>query len=214
MKKNSRQHRPDQKGGTPAMLGIEHGRIEQHDRTERAERRADPERAVDDEIGPAAHARRDQLLNGRIDRGIFAPYAGTGQEAEKKKAPEIPRERRHGRRQQVDAEGDEEQLLAPEPVREPAEEDGAQDRARKINAAGKTHVRIGKAQHRACLQGASHGAGKRHFEAVENPGDAEGYDHERVEARPGQPVEPRRNSRLDDWRSLRSVVRRSRSHEP
>ena len=42
---------------------------------ERAERRADPEAAVDDEVGPAAHARRDQFLDGRVDRGVFAADA-------------------------------------------------------------------------------------------------------------------------------------------
>jgi hypothetical protein len=40
----------------PAVFRIDHRRIEQHDGAERAERRADPEAAVDDEIAPAAHA--------------------------------------------------------------------------------------------------------------------------------------------------------------
>ena len=49
-------------------------------------RRADPEAAVDDEIGPAAHPRRDQLLDGGIDRGIFAADAGAGDEAKQREA--------------------------------------------------------------------------------------------------------------------------------
>ena len=68
------------------MIRIDHGRVEQHQRAERAHRRADPEAAVDGEIGPAAHARRDQLLDGRIDRGVFAADAGAGDKAKEREA--------------------------------------------------------------------------------------------------------------------------------
>ena len=112
---------------------------------ERAERRADPERAVDHEVGPAAHARRDQLLDGGIDRRVFAADARAGDEAEEQEAPQIPRERGRGGRQQVDGERDEEQLLAPEPVGEPAEEDRAQHRAGEIRAARKPDIGIAEA---------------------------------------------------------------------
>ncbi len=99
---------------------------------------------------------------------------------------------------QVDGERDEEQFLAPEPVGEPAEEDRAEHRAGKIRAAGKPDVGIAELQHRALLQRARDRAGERDFQPVEDPGDAERDDDQRVEAAPRQPVEPRRNVGLDD----------------
>ena len=195
---DSREYRADQKRRAPAVFGIDHRRIEQHDRRDRAERRADPEPAVDHQVGPAAHPRRDQLLDGRIDRRVFAADAGAGDEAEQQKAPEIPRERRRGGRQQIDRQGDEEQFLAPEPVGKPAEEERAQHGAGEIRAARQADVRIAELQHRALLQRARDRAGERDLEPVENPGDAERDDHQRVKAAPRQPVEPRRNIGLDD----------------
>ena len=87
MKKiTSARRRADQEGEPPADFRIDHGGIEQHQRAERAHGGADPEAAVDDEIAPAAHARRDQLLDGGIDGGIFAADAGAGDEAEQREA--------------------------------------------------------------------------------------------------------------------------------
>ena len=43
------EHRADEEGEAPAEVGIEQGRVQQHDSDERAERRADPETAIDDE---------------------------------------------------------------------------------------------------------------------------------------------------------------------
>ena len=193
-----RQQRADQERGAPAVLRIDHGGIEQHDGAERAERSADPERAVDDEIGPAAHARRDQFLDGRVDRRVFAADPRPGDEAENQEAPEIPRERGRGGGQQIDGQRDEEQFLAPEPVGEPAEEQRAQHRAGEIGAAREPHIGVAEAQHRARLQGARDRAGERDLEPVENPGDAERRHDQRVETAPRQPVEPRRNVGLDN----------------
>ncbi len=199
---DQRQHRADQERGAPAVLRIDHRRIEQHDGAERAERRAHPERAVDDQIGPAAHARRHQFLDGRIDRRVFAADARAGDEAEEEEAPQIPRERRRGGRQQVDGKRDEEQLLAPKPVGQPAEEDRAQHRAGEICAARETDIGIAELQHRACLECARDGAGERDFKPVEDPRDPECHHHQRMKAAPRQPVEPRRNVGFDDRRLI------------
>ena len=86
------EHRADQERGAPAEVAAEHRGVEQHDRADRADRGADPEAAVDDEIGPAAVARRDQLLDGGIDGGVFAADAGAGDEAADNEGPEIPGE--------------------------------------------------------------------------------------------------------------------------
>jgi hypothetical protein len=54
---------------------------------------AEPEAAVDDEIGPTAVARGDQFLDRRIDGGVFPADAGAGQEPKQRKAPQIPGQR-------------------------------------------------------------------------------------------------------------------------
>ena len=124
MKKTTRPSTaPDRKASAPAEFGIDQRRVQQHDRDDGAERRADPEAAVDDEIGEAAIARRHQFLDRRIDRGIFAADAGAGEEAEHEEARPIPRQPGQRRRQQIDRDGDEEQLLAPEAIGQPAEDD-------------------------------------------------------------------------------------------
>ena len=86
-------------------------------------------------------------------------------------------------------------FLRPEPVGEPAEEHGAQHRAGEVGAAGEPDVGVAELEDRALLERAGHGAGQRHLQAVENPGDAERDHDERVEAAPRQAVEPRRECR-------------------
>ena len=199
MKKiTSARARPDQKGEPPAMFGIDHRRIEQHQRAERPQGGADPETAVDDEIAPAAHARRDQLLDGGIDRGILAADAGAGEKTKQRKACDIPRGggRRGG--DQIDGQRHEEQSLAAEPVGEPTEEDGAKHGAGEIGAAGNADIGIAEMKHRALFQRARQGAGERHLQPVQDPGDAQRGHDQRVESTPGQPVEPRRNIGVHD----------------
>jgi hypothetical protein len=64
----------------------------------------------------------------------------------------------------------------------------------------------------ALLERRRDGAGERHLEAVEDPGDAERHHHQGVEASPSQAVEPRRNVGLDNagaqWRMPDRVRRR------
>ena len=71
-------------------------------------------------------------------------------------------------------------------------------RAGEIGAGGEADVGVAELQHRARLQRAGDRAGQRHFEAVEDPGDAERGHHQGVKAAPRQPVEPRRNVGFDD----------------
>ena len=56
---------------------------------------ADPEAAVDREVDAAAVARRDQLVDRRVDRGVLAADAHAGQEPEDEEVP--GREREGGR---------------------------------------------------------------------------------------------------------------------
>ncbi len=195
------EHGPDQKRQAPSQIRWQQVGIEHHQRSRRAERGADPEAAVDDEIGPAAVARRHQLLNGRIDGGVFAADAGAGEEAKQREARQIPRQRGRRGGEEIDRERDEEQPLAPEPIGEPAEEQRAQHGAGEIGAARKPDVGVGETKLRALLQRRRDGAGERHLEAVEDPRDSERDDHEGVEAAPAQPVEPRRDVGRDHRRA-------------
>jgi hypothetical protein len=100
----------DQECGAPPQIARYKPRIEQHDRARRTERSADPERAVDREVGKTAHARRREFLNRRIDRRIFTADAGAGEKPKEGEAREIPREAGCSRCRQVKGERDEEQL--------------------------------------------------------------------------------------------------------
>ena len=180
------------------MIGREQLGIEQHDGGDRAHRRANPETAVDHEIGPAAIARRHQFLDRRIDRGIFAADAGAGQEAKQRITCHAPGQRRRRGRREIERQRDEEQFLAPDPVGQPAKAERAEHGAGEIGAVGKPDIEIRKLQRRAFLQRARQRACQRDLQPVEDPGDAEREHDTGVKAAPAQPIEPRRYAGLDD----------------
>ena len=98
-------------------------------------------------------ARREQFLDGRVDGRVLAADTGAGEEAEQAEAPEFQDKRRSGGGREVDGERDEEELLAPEPIGEPAEEDGAKHRAGEIGAAASPTSVLLKRQRRAFFKG-------------------------------------------------------------
>ena len=75
------EHRAEAEREAPADVGGEDVLVEQHDRQGRARGRAEPERAIDDQVDGAAHAGRDQLVDGGVDRRVLAADAGAGEEA-------------------------------------------------------------------------------------------------------------------------------------
>ena len=192
------EHRADPEGGPPAPIGRQQAGLQQHDRTQRPQRRPEPEAAVDRQIGAAAKARRDQLLDRGIDRGILAADAGAGQHPKYREAPEVPGQRGGRGRGEVQPQGRHEQLAPAEPVGQVSEQERARDRAGEIGAGDQPDLRRSEMQHRACFERADDRAGDRHFEPVEDPADAERDDNQAVEPRPRQPVEPGRNVGLDD----------------
>src|SRR6195256_3461500 len=187
----------DQEGQPPAELRIDHARVEDDERNDRAERGADPETAVDDEIRASAVARGDHFLDRRVDGGVFAADARAGQETEGGEAPQIPGQRGPRRRGEVDREGDEEDLLTPQPVREPAEKERPEDRAAQISAGRYSDLGVAEPQDGARLEGAPERAGQRDLEAVENPRDAQRHHNPRMEAVPWQAIETGRDIGLD-----------------
>ncbi len=192
------EHGAGPEGDAPSPIRRQQRRVEQDQRAERAERRADPEAAVDDNVGPPAIARRDELLDRRVDRRALAADAGAGQEAEQREAPEAPRQGGRRCRQEIEAERNGEEPLAAPTVGQPAEEDGAGDGAQQVGAGGSADLGRAEAQGRALLQRRRDRAGQRHLEPIENPGDAEGDDDKPVEPAPRQAIEPRRDIRLDE----------------
>jgi hypothetical protein len=100
---------------------------------------------------------------------------------------------RAGGRDQIDRQRNEKQFLAAEPVGKPAKADSAQYGAGQIGAARQPYIGVGEMETRALLERTRQRTGQRDFQPVQNPGDAERYDHQGVEAPPRQPVEPRRN---------------------
>ncbi len=192
------EHGADPERGAPAHIGGQPAGLQNGDRAAGAERRAEPEAAVDRQIGAAAEPRRDQLLDRRVDRRILAADAGAGQKAEQREAPEIPRAGGGRGRGQIEAQGHKEQFAASEAVGQIAEQQRAGDRTGQIGAADGAHLGGGEMQHRAFLQGAGDRAGQGYFEPVEDPGDAEGGDDQAMKPGPRQPVEPGRDIGFDD----------------
>ena len=84
------ERRAGQEGEPPSELRIDQRRIEQRDRDQSAECRPDPETAVDHQIDMAAVARRDQLLDGRIDGGVFSADAASGEETKQEEGEAVP----------------------------------------------------------------------------------------------------------------------------
>src|SRR3984957_18836772 len=177
---------------------IDECRIEQDERTARAHCRAKPEAAVDEEVGPAAEPRRDKLLDCRIDGSVFAADAGAGEKAEPDKTPRIPRQARGRGCREINDKRDREQFFAAKPIGQPAEEDRTEHGTDEITASGKADLRIAQPQSRALLEFAGQRAGQRHFEPIENPGDAQRDDHQEVKSPERQGVKPRRDIGGDD----------------
>src|SRR5215213_7399907 len=75
--------------------------VVQDERLRGAGRRAEPVRAVDDEVDRAADARRDELVDRRVDRGVLAPDAGAGEEPADREEQERPGEGGRRRRDEV-----------------------------------------------------------------------------------------------------------------
>src|ERR1700724_3459427 len=103
------EYSTNEKRQAPPQVRSERGGIEQHDRARRPEGGPDPKAAIDDEIGPAASiTRRHELLDGRIDGGVFTADAGAGEESEERKTPKIPRQRGRRGGDEIDRKRDEE----------------------------------------------------------------------------------------------------------
>jgi hypothetical protein len=211
-------HAPEQgahaEGCAPAEVRRQQSRIEQQRRRQRAEGGAEPEAAVDDEVGASAIACRRQLLDRGADGGILAADTGAGEEAEQREPGQGRRQPAHRGGDEVQAQRHQEQRLAAVTVCQPAEHHGTQHRAGKIGARRQPHLGIAQMQLRAGFQRTGDRAGQRHLQSVQHPGDAEREHDAAVESAPGQCVQACGdiclngclNGRLDDAAKRRSSL--------
>ena len=187
----------DDEGESPAVFGVDDVGVEDDDGADCAQGCAEPVAAVDDEVGEAPAPGRDEFLDGGVDGGVFTADAEAGDEAEGHEGGEVPGEAAGGGGDEVDEDGDGEELLAAEAVGEPAEEEGADDGAGEVGAGGCAELGLGEVEAGGGRDGAGEGADEGDLEAVEDPGYAEGCDDEGVEAAPWEAVEALGDVRLE-----------------
>src|SRR5437773_5018485 len=119
-------------------------RIKQHDRRTRAESCAEPVGAVDHQIHATAYARRNQLINCRIDRGIFSSEPRSCERAKESVACEIPGKRGQSRRHEIDRDRNEEQFFPAESIRSVSKKKRAEHSAGEIEGRAGADLRIGQ----------------------------------------------------------------------
>jgi hypothetical protein len=88
-------------------------------------------------------------------------------------------------------------------LRQIAEQNRTGYRPDQVGRADETDLLGSEPQHRAFLQSPRDRTRQRHFEPVEDPGDAECHNDERVEAGPRQAIEACRDIGLDDGSGVR-----------
>jgi hypothetical protein len=115
------EHRTRAECQAPAHVHGQASRLQQQARGNGAEHGAEPEASINPQVGAAAVACRDELLDRRIDRRIFAADAGAGNEAADRECSEIIAERGCAGAQDIHAERHEKKTLASEPISEPPE---------------------------------------------------------------------------------------------
>ena len=189
-------------------------RVEQKPREERAEGDAVPVAAVDGQIDVPAHARRDQLVDGRVDGGVLAPDTGAREEAQEREDTKVGGQTGERGRREVDGEGDEEQLLSPEHVREATEEERTHDLADQVDRVGFPYLRRREREGRRFLEHGAEVGDEARLEAVEDPRDPQREDNARVPPGPLETIEAGRDGGRDDGpdRKGRSVVEVLRPH--
>src|SRR5204863_6589034 len=102
----------------------------------------DPPAAVDRKRNATADSRRDQLVDGPVDRRVLAADAGPGQQAETDEAPVVPCQAGSDGEDEIDRERDREQVLPSEAVGEVAEDERARDRTDEVEGACQAACRV------------------------------------------------------------------------
>ena len=130
------EHRAEEESDPPRVAD---GEVVDHEQGEdRAEERPAPVGAVDGDVHPPPVLGRDQFVDGRVDGGVLAADARAGHEPRQVEPVDPERRVPEGQRRQepaeeVDAEGDHEQVASAPPVRQSAEEERAEHLTEQVD---------------------------------------------------------------------------------
>ena len=187
---------PDSECEPPPDVGREVRRVQQDQRAARAGGRTQPIGSVDHQIDTPAHPRRDQLVDSRIDGGVFTADTRAGEETGQEEIPRGERERGRDGGDQIDCERKDEQVSPAEAVGKVTEEQRPRTRSGDVDR--RRHADLRGVQRDAAVvlhEPGRHVAHHRDLEPVEHPHPAQADDDAPVKARPRQPVQPRRHMR-------------------
>ena len=176
--------------------------VQQDERAQGSEDRTDPVGAVDGDVDPPSVLRRHHLVDRGVDRGVLAADAGSGDEPGAVEEGQgqgtvVPGERRQGVAEQVDAQRDDEEVLAAPLVGQVTEEQRAEDLTEQVDRGDRADLGRAQTERRFVGQNSRDCAGDGDLDAVQDPGGAERHHHLGVERRPAQAVDPRRDQAAD-----------------
>ena len=195
------EHRTDEEGQPPAEAEVDD--FEEYERAEGAENRTAPVGSVDCDVDSAAESGGDELVDRRVDCGIFAADTHACDEPgdveeDDPAAAVAKRQCREAAAEEVDAQGDHEEVASTEFVGQPPEEQRADYLAGQVHGGDQPDGRRRQPERLGLGERVGHRAGHGDLQTIEDPGHAESDDHAGVERRPRQPVDPCRNDAADD----------------
>ncbi len=159
---------------------------------------AQPVRAVDDQIDPAAQLLGHQLVDGRVDRRVLTADAGPGQEPAREEVDRGGGKCGEHGRDEIHAKRHHEQPAPAEALGEVAEEQGTQAGSENVHGGGGSDVRRGDLEPAALLREAvTQGTHDRDLESVQDPHGAQSDQNGYVPPGPGQPVKPGGDRAMD-----------------
>ncbi len=189
---------PMPKASRHPMLAGKFDVFRTNQRAGRSRSRTQPVCPVDHQVHATAHTRGDQLVNRRVDGGVFAADPGAGEKACDEEIPRRESECGGNGGDQIHREGQHEEIAPPEAVGQVTKEQRTQAGARDVDR--RCHADLcGVEFDTAALLGEAgrHVADHRDLETVEDPHPAETDDDAPVKPRPGQSVQPGRHMRGD-----------------
>ena len=194
------QHRADQEGESPAQAQVD--RLEEDERAERAENRTGPVRAVDRDVDSAPESGRDQLVDRRIDGGVFPADAHTGDKPGDVKEDDPARaiaqcERGETAAHEIHTQGDHEEVASAELVRQAPEEQCADHLASQVHGGDEPDRRRRQTERLGLRQRVGHRASHGDLETIQDPGHTQRNHHPRMKRRPRQPIDPGGNEAAD-----------------
>jgi hypothetical protein len=190
------EDRPDRETDAPGDARLE--LVEQDEGADVRQQGAEPVGPVDHDVDAAAELRRDQLVDGRVDRRVLAADAHAGDEPRGVEEHQpthavAQRQRREPAADEVDGQGDREQVAPAQPVRQRTEHERADHLADQINGGQQPHLGGREPQRVRMGQRVADGAGDADLQAVEDPRDPQRCDHAGVERGPGKAVDTSRD---------------------